>query len=105
MSLDLNLGLLVGDLILLEVLQGAKDLADARRIEDRLREFELVPMLGVALAIKAAANDRRLRDRGITIRKTPDLIIGTYCIEHGHTLLHDDRDFESMRVHLGLRVG
>jgi len=105
MSLDLNLGLLVGDLILLEVLQGAKDMADARRIEDGLREFELVPMLGVALAIKAAANYRRLRDRGITIRKTPDLIIGTYCIEYGHTLLHDDRDFEPMRVHLGLRVG
>jgi predicted nucleic acid-binding protein len=41
---------------------------------------------------------------GITIRKVPDLIIGTYCIEHGHSLLHDDRDVEPMREHLGLRV-
>ena len=44
------------------------------------------------------------RGLGITIRKVLDLIIGTYCIEHGHSLLHDDRDFEPMREHLGLRV-
>jgi predicted nucleic acid-binding protein len=41
---------------------------------------------------------------GITIRKTPDIIIGTYCIERGHTLLHDDRDFQPMQAHLGLQV-
>ena len=40
----------------------------------------------------------------VTVRKTPDLIIGTYCIEHGHPLLHADRDFEPMREHLGLQV-
>ena len=45
-----------------------------------------------------------LRGLGITIRKLPDLIIGTYCIEHRHSLLHDDRDFEPMRIHLGLQV-
>ena len=53
---------------------------------------------------KAATNYRHLRGFGITIRKVPDPIIGTYCIEHGHSLLHDDRDFEPMREHLGLRV-
>jgi predicted nucleic acid-binding protein len=40
----------------------------------------------------------------VTIRKTIDLIIGTFCIERGHTLLHDDRDFEPMIRHLGLRA-
>jgi len=40
----------------------------------------------------------------VTIRKTADLIIATYCIERGHTLLHDDRDFDPIEEHLGLRV-
>lgn len=97
-------GLLVGDLILLELLQGARTTQDAIRIERRLRSFPIVTMLNPDLAVEAATNYRHLRGLGITIRKLPDLIIGTYCIEHGHTLLHDDRDFEPMREHLGLMV-
>jgi hypothetical protein len=95
---------LVGDVILLELLQGARNPGDAIRIEQTLREFPIVPMLGTDLAVKVAANYRLLRGIGITIRKVPDLIIGTWCIEHRHALLHDDRDFEPMRVHLGLLV-
>jgi len=37
-------------------------------------------------------------------RKTVDLIIGTFCIVHGHYLLHGDRDFEQMHRHLDLRI-
>jgi predicted nucleic acid-binding protein len=103
-ALDLDLSLLVGDIVLLEVLRGARNASDARRIERELRRFDVVPMLGEALAIEAARNYRFLRGLGITLRKVPDLIIGTYCIEHGHILLHDDRDFEPMREHLGLQV-
>jgi predicted nucleic acid-binding protein len=102
--LELDIGVLVGDLVLLEVLQGARDAADAHRIQADLSQFEMAPMLSLALAVKAAENYRLLRTRGITIRKTPDLIIGTYCIEHRHSLLHDDRGFEPMRLHLGLQV-
>jgi predicted nucleic acid-binding protein len=51
---------------------------------------------------RAARNYRRLRDMGITIRKTNDIIIGTFCIERGCSLLHDDRDFVAMEEHLGL---
>lgn len=103
-ALDLDVGLLVGDIVLLEVLRGARSPSHARRIEDALRRFDIVPMLGEKLAVKAAENYRLLRGLGITVHKMPDLIIGTYCIEHGHTLLHDDRDFEPMRQHLGLQV-
>jgi predicted nucleic acid-binding protein len=56
------------------------------------------------LAVRAARNYRRLRRRGVTIRKTIDLIIGTYCIERGHALLHDDRDFDPMVTHLNMQV-
>lgn len=95
---------LVGDLILLEVLQGARDELDATRIERALRRYAVVAMLDSNLASAAARNYRALRHRGITIRKTVDLIIGTFCIEHGHTLLHNDRDFRPMETHLGLKV-
>jgi predicted nucleic acid-binding protein len=94
--------ILVGDLILLEVLQGARDELHAARIERGLRRFEIVRLLDADLAPRAARNYRRLRDMGITIRKTNDIIIGTFCIERGCSLLHDDRDFAPMEEHLGL---
>lgn len=96
--------LLVGDLILLEVLQGARDEAHAARMEQALRQFDLVSLLDADLAVLAARNYRRLRERGITVRKTADIIIGTYCIENQHALLHDDRDFLPMEKYLGLTV-
>jgi len=96
--------LLIGDLILLEVLQGARDESHAARIERGLHRYVLVPLLDADLAPRAARNYRKLRELGITIRKTADIIIGTFCIERGHSLLHDDRDFAPMEEHLGLRV-
>ncbi len=96
--------LLVGDLILLEVLQGARDDVQAARIERALREYAIVSLLDGRLAAQAARNYRRLRDLGITVRKTADIIIGTFCIEHSHSLLHEDRDFEPMERHLGLKA-
>lgn len=95
---------LVGDIVLLEVLQGAREDRHADFLERNLREYRIVRMLDARLANKAAANFRRLRSKGITIRRTPDLIIGTYCIEHGHQLLQSDRDFLPMAKHLGLRL-
>jgi predicted nucleic acid-binding protein len=87
---------------LLEVLQGARDEAHAARIERGLRRFEVVPLLDSDLAPRAARNYRKLRDMGLTIRKTADIIIGTFCIERRCSLLHDDRDFAAMEQHLGL---
>jgi hypothetical protein len=96
--------LLVGDLVICEVLQGFRSTADARRAEDALRTFELVSLADPELAAIAAANYRFLRSRGVTIRTTVDLIIGTFCIERGHSLLHSDRDFEPMERLLGLQA-
>lgn len=96
--------LLIGDLILLEVLQGLRSDADAARVEAALRRFEVQPMLDADLAVLAAAHFRRLRSLGITVRKTVDLIIGTFCIASGHALLTADRDFLPLARHLGLRL-
>ena len=96
--------LLVGDLVLCEVLQGVRSDAEARLVEEALREFELVTLVDPELAIIAAANYRFLRGRGVTVRTTVDLVIGTFCIERGHVLLHNDRDFEPMERFLGLQT-
>ena len=96
--------LLIGDLILLEILQGARDEVHAERIERGLRRYTIVPLLDGDLAPRAARNYRKLRALGVTVRKTADIIIGTFCIEHRHILLHDDRDFAPMEKHLGLLV-
>ena len=95
---------LVGDLIMVEVLQGARDDADAGQIEQLLKRFKVVSLITEGMPARAARNYRLLRSHGVTIRKTVDLIIGTFCIDHGHTLLHQDRDFDGMARHLGLRV-
>ena len=56
------------------------------------------------LAVTAARNYRRLRARGVTVRRTPDLIIATFCVENGYALLQQDRDFTRMADELGLRL-
>ena len=92
----------VGDIVLLEVLQGARDEVHAGKLYGVMAAFEIVEMLDAKIALQCAANFRLLRSRGITVRKTPDLIIGTWCIENNVPLLHNDRDFRPMAEHLGL---
>jgi hypothetical protein len=92
----------VGDLMLCEVLQGLDSEKAARDVEALLRRFDIVSMGGDTVAVTAARNYRFLRRRGITIRKTIDLLIGTWCIENGKPLLHNDSDFRPMARHLGL---
>ena len=96
--------ILVGDIVLLEVLQGARDEAQAIRIERDLRQFQVEAMMSGDLAVRAARNYRTLRERGVTIRKTVDVIIATFCVDRKHALLHDDRDFDAFADHLGLRA-
>lgn len=96
--------LAVGDLILAELLQGFATDADAKRALSMLEPLEFHEMAGREVAIQSAANYRRLRSRGVTVRKTMDMLIATYCLMHDHELLHDDRDFMVLARHLGLRV-
>ena len=104
-SLDTMLGnqeILLGDLILTEILQGFQEDRLFREAQRMLESFPVVPMLGRQFAIKSAANYRTLRKRGVTVRKTIDVMIGTYCIEEHIPLLYADRDFDHMVRHLGL---
>jgi predicted nucleic acid-binding protein len=95
--------LAVGDLILTEVLQGFTRDRDFRRAEKLLTSLSVVTLGGQEVALRAARNFRALRSRGVTLRKTIDTIIATYCIEHRMSLLYSDRDFEPFVRFLGLR--
>ena len=90
--------------ILCEVLQGIRY---DRRFRDARRELLNFPVyegMSANLAIAAAQNFRLLQRSGVTVRKTIDCIIATFCIEEGHLLLHHDSDFGPFEKHLGLRV-
>jgi predicted nucleic acid-binding protein len=94
--------IIVGDLMLCEILQGLDSERAAGDVERLLRGFDIVSMAGDALAVSTARNFRALRARGVTIRKTIDLLIGAWCIENRRPLLHNDRDFSPMARYLGL---
>lgn len=94
----------VGDLIAAEVLQGVRNEREFKLVKKALDAFQHVDLVGYELAVKASENHRLLRARGVTIRKTIDTLIATYCIENRMTLLHADRDFAPFVRHLGLKV-
>ena len=96
--------LIVGDLVLCEVLRGIPDPREHATVKNILLSFELVTNGGIDLAPEAADHYRALRRRGVTVRKTIDLLIGTYCIANDCALLHSDRDFDPMTRHLALRA-
>jgi predicted nucleic acid-binding protein len=93
----------VGDLILAEVLQGFSADKDYNLAKKLLQELELVSLCNVAYAIKSADHYRLLRKKGITIRKTIDCLIATYCIENKLPLLYSDNDFDLFTKHLSLK--
>ncbi len=92
-----------GDLILAEVLQGFKSDKDYKIAKEVLTSLTVHDLIGKQLAIKSADNFRKLRKKGITIRKTTDVIIATYCIENKIPLLFTDKDFTPFVKHLRLR--
>jgi predicted nucleic acid-binding protein len=93
----------IGDLVLAEVLQGFRADKDFRKARDLLVSLHVVNMLDTTIALKSAANFRALRKKGLTVRKTVDSIIATYCIENRLPLLHCDKDFQPFHRHLGLK--
>ena len=91
-----------GDLILTEVLQGFRHDREYKIAKTLFADVETFDMLGQDIAIKSADNFRALRKRGITIRKTADVIIATFCLERDLPLLFSDKDFKPFVNHFGL---
>ncbi len=99
-----NIPIVMGDLILAEVLQGFNSDKDYETAKTFLSALPFRQMGGYTVAIQSAQNYRQLRKAGITVRKTIDVIIATFCIIEGLTLLHDDRDFNPIASHFPLKT-
>ena len=96
--------ILLGDIILTEILQGFDRDKEFRLAKEALNPLDCVHLGGKSLAIKAAANFRFLQSKGVTIRKTVDMFIGSWCIEHDVELLHNDKDFDRVATQLPLQI-
>jgi predicted nucleic acid-binding protein len=96
--------LAITDLILCEVLQGTPDSRAFALARDQLMTLPVFSTGGANLAVTAASHYRTLRGRGRTVRKTIDCLIASFCLTYGHTLLHNDRDYDAFEQELGLSV-
>jgi len=92
----------IGDIIFLEILQGFRSDKDYKIARTKLSVLEQYEMFGREMVIDCADNYRILRQKGITIRKTNDIIIATFCIENKVPLLFSDKDFLPFVKHLKL---
>jgi predicted nucleic acid-binding protein len=92
------------DLVIFEVVRGFRH--DRARVaaQAMLLDLPIVEIGGIDNALRAAEHDRALRARGYTVRSSIDVLLASYCMTHGHTLLHRDSDFDAMKTLRGLKV-
>ena len=93
----------IGDIILAEVLQGFRNDKDYRLARELLLDLPIYQIMTPELALIGADNYRKLRKKGITVRKSVDNWIATFCIENQLPLLFSDKDFNPFVENLGLR--
>ncbi|MGY6742526.1 MAG: type II toxin-antitoxin system VapC family toxin [Cecembia sp.] len=98
-----NQVIISGDLIWVEVLQGFKNDSQFKLAKTAFESLPYFALINKETALVAAENYRILRKKGVTVRKTIDVIIATFCIANNISLLHADNDFQVMEAHLGLR--
>ena len=94
----------IGDLVYCEVMQGVRRPRHRREIRRLLLSLPQYEMVGFKTAEQVALNYSLLRSRGVTVRKTIDVIIGTFCVDNDLPLIHYDRDFDMMAEHIGLSM-
>jgi len=94
----------IGDLVYCEVMQGIRSSRERGEVSSLLLSLPRFDMVGFSIAEKSASNYRLLRSKGVTVRKTIDVLIGTFCAEHGLQLVHHDSDFDLMAKHIGLDI-
>jgi predicted nucleic acid-binding protein len=101
---DSTAPLMMADLVLFEVLRGFRDEQDFNAARRTLAALPVVEIGGEEEAVRAAQQYRHVRSRGQTVASPIDVLLASYCIEHDGALLHNDRDFDALERHAGLRV-
>jgi predicted nucleic acid-binding protein len=92
----------MADLVLFEVMRGFREGPLMREAEMLMSALPQVDIGGFQSVLKAAERYRQLRSQGRTVRSPIDVLLASYCMTHGHVLLHRDTDFESLKTLGGL---
>lgn len=100
--LEVDVG--VADLVIYEVMRGFDKPKDRRRAQELLLDIPVVEIGGLDNALQAAEHYNVLRAKGYTIRSPIDVLLASYCINHGHKLLHRDTDFDVLETLRGLKT-
>lgn len=90
-------------IILTEVLQGIRQDTEFRKTRDLFNSLILLPM-PYTVFLRSADIYRKLRKIGITIRKPLDCMIASVAIENDIPLLRNDKGFQPIEKHCGLKV-
>ena len=94
----------VADLVIFEVMRGIPSKREQARAKSLLLTMNVFDIGGLDNALLAAEHYSQLRARGYTIASPIDVLLASYCITHGHELLHRDADFDVMQTLRGLKV-
>ncbi len=92
----------MADLVLFEVMRGFREGALMREAQTLMSALPQVEIGDTSAVLKAAERYRQLRSLGRTVHSPIDVLLASYCMTHGHALLHRDADFESLKTLGGL---
>lgn len=92
------------DVVVMEVLAGARDDQHEQRLRRLLSRCDHLPVEGLASYEAAAALYRTCRSAGETVRALTDCLIAAVALRDGATVLHHDRDFDVLARHTGVEA-
>lgn len=87
------------DVVVMEVLAGARDDDHHQRLRRLLARCDYLPVEGLASYEAAAGLYRACREAGETVRALTDCLIGEVAVRVGVSVLHNDRDFDVLARH------
>jgi len=90
-------------IILAEVLQGIRNDIEFRKTKELFNMLIFLPM-PYTVFLRCAEIYRKLRKKGITVRKPLDCMIASVAIENNIPLLHNDKDFQPIEKYCGLEI-
>ena len=90
--------------IIQEILQGISNDAEHNLMKEKLLSLNVLNIDSIELAIGASSLYRTLRKKGVTIRKTNDVLIAFYCLYFNIPILHKDRDFDKISYYSKLKI-
>jgi predicted nucleic acid-binding protein len=102
--IDGDAGIAFTDVTLTEVLQGIRDEAQVRLVDERLCAFDVLRLESLDDFRRAAQLYRTARRRGATIRRTLDCLIASVCIREQLPIMHNDVDFDRLAEHSELMI-